>query len=1517
MISILYVDDETTLLEVTKIHMERTGEFTVDTCTSAKDAIEKLNANFYDAVVSDYQMPEIDGLEFLKYLRPKYGTLPFILFTGRGREEVAIEALNSGADFYLQKGGEPKSQFAELKNKIQQAVKRRRAETALVKSEEKYRDLVENINDVLFIVDTNWTITYISPMVSQFGYTPDQMIGKPLTDFVIPDSMYDLKRRFEEVKQEIIKPYEYKIRDGTGKMRWIRISSHPVFEGEQFLGLQGILTDITEKNEMQDALRVSEEHYRGIFDNAPIGIFHSTPEGDLIDVNPVFARMFGFGSPEEMIATVNKTGMAEAHYANPLQRTAIVQSVLESGDWRTFENPFRKKDGSIFQSLLSRRSSTNPSSGRQELEGFVLDISESKKAEARITAVERRYHNVFDAAGDAMLVLDNNTGEILDANPAAIRMYGFSRDELKDRHHKDLFAEPETSEDPGACEVPFQPLIYYRRKDGTVFAAETTSSNYPQKKRTIRIVSIRDITERKKAEERVIAAQRLYVVLSQINQSIVRVRDLETLLTDICRISVEYGKFRMVWVGLLDHESENIRPVAHSGFEDGYLSAIDITIADSVTGNGPTGRAIQRGTNVICNNIGDDPQMKPWRTEALKRGYRSSAAFPIRLHGIVVGAINIYAEEPEFFNETEVKLLDEIAMDVSFALDMLDEQARRTRAEKALAGSEERAKFLAEVLELSSQPFGVGYPDGSIGIINPAFCELVGYTESELHSLTWTGITPTEYHERETAALHELSRTGIPQRYEKEYIRKDGTRVPVEVFVHRVADSGSNIRYFYAFVTDISERRLAQETLQAERDLMQRYLDVAGVMLGVMDRDGTVTLINRKGCEILGYSEEEIRGRNWFDIALPEGVRPEVKGVFEQIMNGDLASVEYYENPVLTKSGEERIIAFHNTILTGPGGIMGVLFSGQDITLQKRTEDALRGSEERFRNLIQNSSDMIRIIDRKGHIVYSSPSTLRIVGYNPSDMIGRDPLDYIHPDDRERVRSAIGEVFSGTNSGIPTEFRIQHADGHYVDVEATATNLLDVPGINGVVTTTRPITERKKAEQAIRDSEERYRTIFESSTDAILLMSDVVLDYNPETERMLGHTLGEIIGHRLEDFSPPLQPDGRNSKDAASASIHEALDGKPRFFPWVFLKKDGSRIETEVSLQSVVVGDERRLIVLIRDITGLNRAAVQIRRLASFPALNPDPVIEFSLGKEVTYANPATCAALKKLGMPENPAAFLPEDTDRIIESSKAGTPEALYREVPVGDGLYGETITYAPDFGAIRIYAHDITNRVRVTDALEQANRKLHLLSSITRHDIKNKLTGVMGYLELSLGSTEDPALLEYLKRAETSANAIRQQIEFTKEYEDLGIKAPGWYAFTPLVAEIRKQLDLGTVVVDDETDGLQIYADPMFSKVLYNLMDNSLRHGGRTSRIRLTVRTGVENCTLVYADDGVGIPAGDKEKIFNRIARTNAGIGLFLVREVLSITGITIMETGEPGKGARFEISIPRGKFQMNSNN
>jgi PAS domain S-box-containing protein len=153
MIALLYVDDEPDLLDLGKLFLERGGEFSVTVSSSAHEGLEKLSATSFDAVISDYQMPDMDGLELLKQVRVQYGDLPFILFTGRGREEVVIEAINHGVDFYLQKGGDPRSQFAELRHKILIALERRRAVNALRSENEKNKNLMDHASDAIFITD--------------------------------------------------------------------------------------------------------------------------------------------------------------------------------------------------------------------------------------------------------------------------------------------------------------------------------------------------------------------------------------------------------------------------------------------------------------------------------------------------------------------------------------------------------------------------------------------------------------------------------------------------------------------------------------------------------------------------------------------------------------------------------------------------------------------------------------------------------------------------------------------------------------------------------------------------------------------------------------------------------------------------------------------------------------------------------------------------------------------------------------------------------------------------------------------------------------------------------------------------------------------------------------------------------------------------------------------------------------------------------------------------------------------
>jgi len=230
-----------------------------------------------------------------------------------------------------------------------------------------------------------------------------------------------------------------------------------------------------------------------------------------------------------------------------------------------------------------------------------------------------------------------------------------------------------------------------------------------------------------------------------------------------------------------------------------------------------------------------------------------------------------------------------------------------------------------------------------------------------------------------------------------------------------------------------------------------------------------------------------------------------------------------------------------------------------------------------------------------------------------------------------------------------------------------------------------------------------------------------------------------------------------------------------------------------------------------------------------------------------------------------------------------------------------------------------EIGERIRAEKALREANKKLNTLSSITRHDILNQLAALLGYLEITeMDLAEgrlpaDPTLVRYVANELQAARTIQRQVEFTRFYQDIGVKEAEWHDATALIRQAAEELPLSGVRVDVGVTGLRVYADPLIGKVFYNLMENSVRHGESVSRISFSSSGAQGGLVLIYTDDGMGIPATDKEKIFRKGFGRNTGLGLFLTREILAITGITINETGVEGEGVRFEIFIPEGEYRL----
>jgi len=260
----------------------------------------------------------------------------------------------------------------------------------------------------------------------------------------------------------------------------------------------------------------------------------------------------------------------------------------------------------------------------------------------------------------------------------------------------------------------------------------------------------------------------------------------------------------------------------------------------------------------------------------------------------------------------------------------------RKRTEEALRRSEERFRDLFENANDLIQSVTA---DGHFRYVNKRWREILGYSEEEVANLLlWDIIHPDSIpHCREV--FQKVMSGKTVKNIEVVFVAKDGKLVPVEGNVNCRFEEGKPVATRGIF-RDITERKQAEEIIRRERDRAEQYLKIAGVMLAAIGADENITMINKRGCEMLGYKERELLGKNWLHLLVPQRIRGEIREVFNKLMAGDVELVEYYENPLLTKDGEERLVAFHNTVLRNPNGeITGVMFSGEDITERKQAEE--------------------------------------------------------------------------------------------------------------------------------------------------------------------------------------------------------------------------------------------------------------------------------------------------------------------------------------------------------------------------------------------------------------------------------------------------------------------------------------------------------------------------------------------------------------------------------------------------
>jgi PAS domain S-box-containing protein len=665
----------------------------------------------------------------------------------------------------------------------------------------------------------------------------------------------------------------------------------------------------------------------------------------------------------------------------------------------------------------------------------------------------------------------------------------------------------------------------------------------------------------------------------------------------------------------------------------------------------------------------------------------------------------------------------------------------------------------------------------------------------------------------------------------------------LEAFANQAALAIQNARLLKQAQEEITERKRAEAALRAEREKAQNYLDIAGVMMLALDPDGIVTLINQKGCEMLGYPADEIIGKDWIKTFLPKTINEELQGVFQQLISGDLQSPGYYENTVMTKNGEERLIAWHNTqVRDSQGIIISTLSSGEDITERKRAEAQLRASEERFRQLADNIEEAFWMTDAESDKEIYLSQAAEVIWERPLKSLTSEPNAFINtvfPEDQSAILHAIEKEKSGKK--VEIEYRIIRPDGSVRWVWDRAFPIFDDSGkVGRIAGITADITERRESEIALRQSQGRYRELFDSSPISIweedyslvkkqidLLMESGVTDLgeyfsiHPDEVTKLASLVRvtDINKAALELYQVEHKEDLLDSltqvMDIEALSHFEeeilGLMSPLRRFIWEGADKtiNGRQMEVIVngSIPEGYEEDWSKVIISIIDITDRREAEQQLRKLSRAVEQSGSTIVITDTSGNIEYVNPKfteiTGYTFEEV-LGQNPrilkSGFTSDEVYKqlwqTVISGKEWHGELLNKKK--NDELYWEYVTISPIFNERGEITHfvgvkeDITQRKQSEVETQRHLTELEALYEnglavgrlLTANEIGNRMINTFArYLQwhhvtirLRKEESEDLELVAFNLPGVKDEERVETELHFAALINKVGQGLSGW---------------------------------------------------------------------------------------------------------------------------------------------
>lgn len=411
---------------------QKEKDFRVDTALSAEEALQKLLKKEYDVVVSDYKMPVMDGLEFISELRRQGNKIPFVMFTGKGREEVALQAFKRGADGYVMRGGDFASQYAELANSVRQAVARKKAEDELRRNEKRFSAIIENLGAGLVIGDKNDIQTYVNPTHARMlGYTPEEMVGRPGISFVQKGSLARREAELARRRRGESSSYEVSLTSKDGRTVPIQVIGTPLLdERGEYLGSCALTIDLTEQKKREEQLRLDSFLLENISDS----IIVTDLEGRITLWNKGASEVFGYDAGEMLANSITKVCKPEEReQVAPAQLENIRRGADHLAEWEGL-----RKDGSPVWLLLNSRLLKDHDGKPIGIVGVGKDITSWKKANESLQRSEEQYRTLVDLAHDGIITLEGPNRTITFANHRMAEMLGYDAGELIGKSFIDL-----------------------------------------------------------------------------------------------------------------------------------------------------------------------------------------------------------------------------------------------------------------------------------------------------------------------------------------------------------------------------------------------------------------------------------------------------------------------------------------------------------------------------------------------------------------------------------------------------------------------------------------------------------------------------------------------------------------------------------------------------------------------------------------------------------------------------------------------------------------------------------------------------------------------------------------------------------------------------------------------------------------------------------------------------------------------------------------------------------------------